>query len=122
MAGLPWIRLDTDTFSNPKVLELLAEKRYRAVVLHLDAMTYVGKHGTGGHIPKIALRLLAPHQAADITDLVKAELWHIDAAGWRIHGWGEYQLDDEERQMKRQRARKGGCIKNHGPECGCWRD
>ncbi|OZC80229.1 hypothetical protein CH274_13420 [Rhodococcus sp. 06-418-5] len=121
MAGLPWIRLDTDTFSHPKILEMLSEKKHQAVVLHLAAMCYAGKHGTGGHIPKVALRVL-PGRAMDVTDLVKAELWHIDAAGWRIHGWEEYQLDDEERQKRRQRARKGGCIKNHGINCGCWKD
>lgn len=117
--ALPWIRLDTSTFDHPKMLDLIEDKRYQAIVLHLAAMAYAGKHGTDGHISKPVLRIL-PGRQADVTALVKAGVWHPDSAGWRIHGWDEYQVSDDEAKSRRQRAKKGGCIKNHGPDCGCW--
>lgn len=118
--ALPWIRLDTSMFDHPKMLDLIEGKRFQSIVLHLSAMTYAGKHGTDGHISRTVLRIL-PGRTADAKTLVDAGMWKPDGDGWRIHGWDEYQVSDDESRLRRQRAKKGGCIKNHGPECGCWR-
>lgn len=117
--GLPWIRLDTSMFDHPKLLDLAEENAHRAIVLHVAAMAYSGKHGTDGYVPKAALRVLGGRQS-DVTQLLKAELWRVDASGWRIHGWAEYQLSDDDSKARAARARKGGCIRNHGRDCGCW--
>jgi len=116
---LPWIRLDTAMFDNPKVLDLTEDGDHRAVVLHLTSMCFAGAHGTSGHVPRNVLRRLGGTRA-DAVKLVKAGLWEMDADGYRIHDWDEYQMSDQESKGRRMRAKKGGCVKNHGPACGCW--
>ncbi len=101
--GLPWIRLDTSIFDHPKLLELFEQKAYQAVVVHLAAMTYSGKHGTDGYVPRAALPLLQG-RPADADRLVKAELWRVDARGWLIHGWDERQVSDAEARARREKA------------------
>lgn len=118
--GLPWIRLDTSLADHPKVLELVDSGQYRAAFAGVMAMTYSGKHGTDGFIPKGALPFIHARKA-DADKLVEVGMWDVAAGGWEIHGWDEYQLSDEESKARKQRAKKGGCIKNHGIDCGCWR-
>lgn len=119
LVGLQWIRLDTTTFDHPKLLELAEEKQYRAIVTHLSGMTYTGKHGLDGWIPRSAMRVIGG-QTSDAKKLIEVGLWHEVAGGWAINGWDEYQVSDEESKTRKQRAKKGGCIKNHGIDCGCW--
>lgn len=117
--GLPWIRLDTDFFHNPKILRLLATGKHRAVTVHLAAMCWTGQQGMGGFVPDYVLALISARRS-DVKDLVAEELWHVEAGGWSINGWAEYQLTDEASMRRLMRAKKGGCVKNHGPDCGCW--
>lgn len=117
--GLPWIRLDTAIADHPKMLDLVSEKAFQAVSAHLLAMTYAGKHGTDGLIPKAALPFIHARKT-DADKLVRVGLWREVAGGWEIHGWDEYQLSDDESKARKARAKKGGCMKNHGPDCGCW--
>lgn len=119
--GLPWIRLDTAIADHPKMLDLADGKAFQAMTMHLLAMTYAGKHGTDGLIPKGALPFIHGRKA-DADRLVSVGLWKVAPGGWEIHGWDEYQLSDDESKARKQRAKKGGCIKNHGAECGCWRN
>ena len=103
--GLAWIRLDTTTFDHPKMLYLAEEKKYRAIVLHLSGMTYTGKHGLDGFIPKAAMRALGG-TAADAKSLVEVGLWHYSEGGWVINGWDEYQVSDAAAQERKEKARK----------------
>lgn len=110
MAGLRWIRLDTDMFDNPKLLYLQDDKRFRAIVTHLHAMCYSGKHGLGGFLPKAALRVLGA-TSVDATHLVTGGLWEPAPGGWQINDWDEYQLSDGETARRSDKAKKAAAAR-----------
>lgn len=110
MAGLKWIRIDTQMFENPKLLYLKEDKQYRAIVVHLEGMAYSGRHALAGFIPKAALRVIGA-TTADANRLVNANLWHIAPGGWQIHDWDEHQLSAEDMQKRRDRAQKGAAVR-----------
>lgn len=122
--ALPWVRLDTTFPSNPKVLYLMADEKYRAGFVYLCSLSYSGAHGTDGFIPRMALAYVHGTEA-DAAALVDVGLWHQDRKGWLINDWGDYQpLSEATRDTlaaKRSGAKKGNCIRWHGKECGCWR-
>lgn len=105
MAGLKWIRLETTMFENPKMLYLKEDKQYKAIVVHLEGMSYSGRHGLAGYIPKAALRIIGA-VSADMTRLVGAGLWSPAPGGWQVNDWAEYQLADEEAQKRSEKAQK----------------
>jgi len=122
---LPWVRLDTQFPTNPKVLALVEGKKYRAIAVYTCGLSYAGAHGTDGFIPKMALPFV--HSTArEAADLVEVGLWHEDKKGWLIHDWADYQQTSVETadtlHAKRVGARKGNCIRWHGHDCGCWKD
>lgn len=104
---LPWIRLDTTTFDHPKVLSLMDAGHYRAIVVHMAAMTYSGKHGLDGYIPSYALRVLGGEED-DAKLLMDAGLWLPAPAGWDINGWREYQFSSSEEEDRRRRLSERG--------------
>src|SRR5690349_2824299 len=105
--GLPWVRLDTQFPSNPKVLELVAEKQWRAIVAWLSSLAYCGQHGSDGYIPDIALPFIhATRKEANV--LVEHHLWDLAPGGWAVHDWDECQVSDEAARKRRERAQKGG--------------
>ncbi len=110
MAGLKWIRLETTMFENPKLLYLKEDKQHKAIVVHLEAMTYSGRHGLAGYIPKAALRVIGA-TPNDANRLVEAGLWTPAPGGWEINGWDEYQLAGMDEQKRRERAQKGAAAR-----------
>lgn len=110
MANLPWIRLQTTMFEHPKVLNLKEDKHWRAIVAHLEAMTYTGRHALAGYVPKTAVRLLHI-QSSDVTKLVAEGLWSPAPGGWQINGWDEYQLADEEALARSEKAKKAAAAR-----------
>lgn len=110
MAGLKWIRLDTTMFENHKLLYLKEDGKYKAIVVHLEAMTYSGRHGLAGFIPKSALRVIGATNA-DANRLVDADLWMPAQGGWEINGWDEYQLAGMDEKARRERAQKGAAAR-----------
>lgn len=122
--ALPWVRLDTGLPDHPKILALLGAKKHRAVLLYVFGLAYCGRHETDGFIPHAALPFIHGTRA-DAVELVEMRLWHHVEGGFQVNDWQEYQPTSE---LSRQRidslkraSRKGGCIKNHGPDCGCWK-
>lgn len=121
---LPWVRLDTTLPGNPKILTLVAGKKYQAFTTYVCSLSWAGAQGTDGFIPTIALPMIhgTPQSAKD---LVSAGLWHTDKAGWIIPDWSEYQQTSEQTNETKAKARaaskKANCVRHHGPECGCWR-
>ena len=121
---LPWVRLDTTFPTNPKVLSLVSDRKWRALSVYVCSLSYSGAHGTDGFIPTTALPFVhaTPRDAAD---LVQVGLWHKDKIGWVINDWGDYQQTQAEAtdalNAKRVGAKKGNCIRWHGALCGCWR-
>lgn len=110
MAGVKWIRLETMMFENPKLLYLKEDKQYRAIVVHLEAMTYAGRHGLAGFVPKAALRIIGG-MPSDAVHLVNAGLWTPAPGGWEINGWAEYQLADEEANRRSEKAKKAAAAR-----------
>jgi hypothetical protein len=118
--ALPWIRLDTQFPTNPKVLTLVEGKKFRAAFVYCCSLSYSGAHGTAGYIPKSALPFIhaTPKEALDLALL---GLWKPAVGGWDINDWDEYQESSEAAVKRRERARKGACAKNHQQPCDCWR-
>lgn len=108
--GLPWIRLDTNIFENPKLLQLKDDEHHKAIVTHLEAMTYIGRNSLDGYIPKAALRVI-DSSVAEADRLVTVGLWHPEPGGWGINGWDEYQPSGMDDQKRRERAQKGAAAR-----------
>lgn len=113
--ALQWIRLDTSVFDHPKMLELLDARAHRAINLHLFGMTYTGKHGLDGFVPRTTLRIIGA-TPADAKRLVDAGLWHPEPTGWSINGWDEYQISNDETKARKSKARAAAIARWHGPE------
>lgn len=105
--GLPWIRLDTQFASNPKILELVADKKHRAAFAWVCSLAYSGAHGTDGFLPSTCLFLLHATKA-DANDLVAIGLWCVVEGGWEINGWTEFQQSTDETQQRRQQLSERG--------------
>ncbi|MCA4754796.1 hypothetical protein H8Z60_19905 [Mycolicibacterium fortuitum] len=110
MAGLPWIRLQTTIFEHPKVLILKEDKQWKAIVAYLECMTYSGRHGLAGYVPKTAIRLLHI-TAGDVAKLVNEGLLAAAPGGWQINGWDEYQLADPESLARSEKAKKAAAAR-----------
>lgn len=104
--SLPWVRLDTQFPLNPKILTLVEDKQWRAVVAYVGGLSYSGAHGTDGFLPRLCL----PHlhaTAREAAQLVAVGLWlPAGNAGWDINGWAEFQPSDAETQQRSQKARE----------------
>lgn len=128
MSGLPWVRLDANIGTHDKTLELLEHKLGpQAFTLYVCSIGWAGGHGSDGHIPKHALRALAPplrgpEKLAQL--LVDVRLWEYVEGGWQIVNFLERQQSSAVTEVKREhysaRARKGNCRRWHGPNCRCW--
>lgn len=103
--GLPWVRLDTQFASNPKLLALIADKKYRAAFAYVAALGYSGAHGTDGFVPELALAFVHATKS-DARDLVDVGLWIERPGGFDINGWLEFQASDDEARARSEKARK----------------
>ena len=110
MPGLKWIRLETTMFENPKLLYLKEDRQYKTIVVHLEGMSYSGRHGLAGYVPKAALRIIGAAMS-DTNRLVEAGLWSLAPGGWQINGWDEYQLADDEAQKRSDKAQKAAAAR-----------
>lgn len=125
MSGLPWVRLDTGFYENPKILATLAERDgHRAIVVYISALAYAGGHGTDGDIATYVLPRVHGRKT-DADRLVRNGLWVATEKGWRIHDYEQLQQTSDTtehiRSERRRAAIKGNCIRHHGQDCGCWR-
>lgn len=108
--GLPWVRLDTSFHHNPKIMELVAANKWRAVTVYIAGIAHAGQHGTDGYIPESCLFLIHATKR-EANDLVNAGLWLMSPGGWDINGWDEFQISDDAARKRRERAQKGGLAK-----------
>jgi hypothetical protein len=103
--GLPWIRLDTQFPTNPKVLGLVEDKKWRALFVYVDSLCYSGAHGTDGFLPSNCLQFLHATRA-EAQILVETRLWLACIGGWEINDWMEFQQSNEETQQRKKRAKE----------------
>lgn len=109
--ALPWVRLDTSMPDNPKILGLLTEKDgHRAAFVWISALTYAGKHGTAGFIPREAVPKINGRNV-DMTHLVAHGFLIESAGGWDINDWSEYQSSDESSKSRRSRAQHAAAVR-----------
>jgi hypothetical protein len=111
--GLPWVRLDTQFPSNPKVLYLIEDKKFRAAFAYITGLAYAGAHGTDGFIPAAALPFLHATKG-DASALVDVGLWVTSGNGWEINGWEDFQPSNAETQERKKRARENAMKRWHG--------
>lgn len=110
--GLPWVRLDSQFGSNPKILYLVEDKKFRAAFAYVAGLAYAGSHGTDGFIPAAALPFLHATKS-DAAALVEVGLWIEDMGGWEINSWAEFQPSNEETQARKKKARDAALRRWH---------
>lgn len=113
--GLPWVRLDTQFASNPKILYLVADKKFKSAFVWVASLGYAGAHGTDGFIPAAALPFLHATKA-DAKALAEVGLWLETIGGWEINGWADFQQSNEESQLRKKRAKDAAMARWHGDE------
>lgn len=97
-------------FEHPKLLNLKADKQFRAIVSHLEAMTYVGRQGLAGYLPKAAVALLHI-PAADVKRLLADGLWNPAPGGYEINDWASFQLADPDSLARSAKAKKAAAAR-----------
>lgn len=123
--ALPWVRLDTNIASHDKILTLLEHRNGRAIAFtYVCAIAYSGQNGTDGHIPFAALPFLHATKR-DMEILVEVGLLEPNPRGWTVRNYANRQqtsaITQDIRAAQSIGAKKGNCVRHHGPECGCWR-
>ena len=113
--GLPWVRLDTQFASNPKILYLVEDKKFRSAFVWLASLGYSGAHGTDGFIPSSALPFLHASKA-DAKALVQVGLWIETIGGWEVNSWEEFQPSNAETIERKKRAKEAAMKRWHGGE------
>lgn len=108
--ALPWVRLDTQFATNPKVLALVEDKKWRAIVAYIASLGYSGVHGTNGFLPSLCLPYLHATKK-EAADLLEVGLWDAAPAGWEIHGWSEFQPSTKEHEDRKIRAKAAAEIR-----------
>lgn len=108
--GLPWVRLDTQFVTNPKVLDLVAGKHHKAAFVYICSLAYSGCHQTDGYLPVTCLPFIHG-TSADARKLVEVGFWVPAPGGWDINGWHEFQVSSEENLRRRERAQKGAAAR-----------
>ena len=107
---LPWVRLDTQFPSNPKILGLIEDKNYRAAFAYVAGLCYSGAHGTDGFLPDLSLPFIHATRR-DATTLAECGLWVPAPGGWDINGWNEFQQSSDETAKRKEAAKKAALIR-----------
>jgi hypothetical protein len=110
--GLPWVRLDAQFPSNPKILYLIEDKKFRAAFVYCAGLAYSGAHGTDGFLPAAALPFIHATKT-EARALVEVELWQNVPGGWEINGWEEFQPSNAETQERKKKARDAAMARWH---------
>lgn len=111
--GLQWIRLETVFHQNHKILYLVEDNEWRAIVNWAAGLAHAGAQGTDGYLPRACLPLLHARRR-DADALSAAGLWIPTDGGWVIHDWAEHQPSNDETHARRERARAAALARWHG--------
>lgn len=103
--ALPWVRLDSQWYQNPKFLHLVEDRGWRAITVYLAGLAWAGGQGQDGYIPKAALPMIHA-TVKEAHQLVAAALWIPAQGGWDINDWAEYQPSSLTQEQRSNRARK----------------
>jgi hypothetical protein len=110
-SGLPWVRIDSDIASAPKVADMIAEhgqKGKAAAFVFVAGIGYCAQHLTDGHIKKGALPFIHG-TPQDARLLVEARLWDPADKGWRVVNFDRHQptrqTTEDAAAMRSEKAR-----------------
>ena len=103
--GMSWVRLECSFPRNPKVLDLVHAKGFRAVTAYIAGLAYSGEHGLDGFLPESALPYLHA-TTATASQLVAVGLWDPQHGGWDIHDWADYQPTSEQVERRKAAAKR----------------
>lgn len=115
--GLPWVRMDTDTHENPKILDFIeahGQRALAAIAVWKFAIGYAGGHGTDGAISRAALRQIhgTPAQARL---LVEAGFFEITDKGWQVLSYETHQptraITEQLREQLSEAGKKGAAAR-----------
>lgn len=113
--GLPWVRIDTQFASNPKILYLVEDKKFRAAFVWVASLGYSGAQGTDGFLPTACLPFLHATKA-EAKALVDVGLWLETIGGWEINSWAEFQPTSDEMAQRKKRAKDAAMARWHGKD------
>ncbi|MGN7977406.1 hypothetical protein ACTJJ4_07510 [Microbacterium sp. 22195] len=108
--GLPWVRMDSDIYANPKVATFIDEHGQRglaAMAVWHFAIEYSGAHATDGVIAKSALRFIHA-TAATARLLVEGGFFEPHEKGWAVTGYANHQPTKEITEALRQQLSEAG--------------
>lgn len=115
--GLPWVRMDTDTHENPKILDFIEEYGQRAlaaIAVWKFAIGYAGGHGTDGEITRAALKQVHG-TPAHARLLVEAGFFDLTEKGWQICGYDVHQpsraITEQLREQLSEAGKKGAAAR-----------
>lgn len=115
MAKRSWFRLDGSFITNPKILELVDDNQWRAIVVWIAGMGYSCDEKTSGFIPKSALKTIK--STPKITKkLVEIGLWEELPTGFAIHDWDEHQPQFQGAENRSNKAKKAARARWHRGE------
>jgi len=113
--------MDTDTHSNPKVLDFIeahGQRALAAIAVWKFAIEYSGGHATDGAISRAALKQI--HGTPSTARLlVEAGFFEVTEKGWHVRGYENHQPSREITEEIRQKlsdAGKKGAAKRWGTD------
>lgn len=127
---MPWVKLDDQFPSHPKVATLAPAWRPLAVFLHINALCWCNQYLTNGRVPRSALSRLGaeveclemqsqrPITVADVADeLVAVGLWEEANGDYIIHDFNEFQptrrqVESRRRHVQSVRSAAGSKPRN----------
>ena len=125
MAGLKWVRLESNIASHDKILALVAERDgVKAAWMYVCSLAHCAGHGTDGLVSFNALPFI--HGTRRLAELcVTHGLWIPDPKGWRVKNYLERQqpqaASELARSLQSEGGRRGNCKRWHPPGCECWK-
>lgn len=104
---MSWARFDDAFGEHPKIIGL-SDSAFR---LYVTAILYCSHHLTDGVVPGAWAKVKA-RRKTDISELVRAGLWHTQGTDYRVHDYLEYQptrrqVETRKQQLSAQRAEAG---------------
>ena len=103
---MPYARIDTSLWRNPKV-QALSPNAYR---LYIQSIVWSVDNLTDGHFPR-TFRALFAQKMHHVTakkcriELIHSQLWHVTERGYRIHDFDEYQFTKVQIEQRREANR-----------------
>lgn len=111
--AIPWVRVDSNWYANPKFLQLRHEKRHAAITAYFGGLGWTADHERDGEIPAFALAQFGASKR-DGDALVKVGLWEKTADGYAVNDYAEYQPTSEQRKARREKGRESALRRWNG--------